>query len=179
MQVFRGINISFPYYSNGPIKACYNWRKFVWFDFKCFEDWFKFLLLSISKNQNGKKVITGHNLSSHINIEVMNLCQENKISFKALPPIATHLLVCCCSLGGKFEQDGGVHICHSWELLLPYLFSHPRINHELVKTIFNHTKPLNGCTVPCLHKMGRKYSSWGEVISYTCDYKLGSSWTIG
>lgn len=77
---------------NGPEKCRYNRTKSGWFDFQCFEDWFVSLMLPILKKQQGKKVLLGDNLSSHINAKVIDLCHENDISFIALPPNATHLL---------------------------------------------------------------------------------------
>ena len=43
------------------------------------------------KKLNGKKIMIGDNLSSHINKDVVNACQENKISLFYLPPNSTHL----------------------------------------------------------------------------------------
>ena len=37
-------------------------------------------------------MLIGDNLSSHINLEILKLCEENNIKFIALPPNATHLL---------------------------------------------------------------------------------------
>lgn len=49
-------------------------------------------MLPILKKQTGKKILLGDNLSSHMNIEVVRLCNQNNIAFVALPPNATHLL---------------------------------------------------------------------------------------
>lgn len=64
----------------------------VWFDRQVFEDWFISLMLPILKRQEGTKVVIGDNLSSHISLEVLHLCEENSIKFIPLPPTATHLL---------------------------------------------------------------------------------------
>ena len=40
----------------------------------------------------GRKVIVGDNLSSHISLRVIKLCEKNNISFVLLPPNSTHLL---------------------------------------------------------------------------------------
>ena len=77
---------------NGPSGARYNRTKSGRFDGNTFEDWFSSLLLPILKRQDGCKAIIGDNLSSHINIEVLRLCEENNIKFIALSPNATHLL---------------------------------------------------------------------------------------
>ncbi|KAJ4442019.1 hypothetical protein ANN_11883 [Periplaneta americana] len=44
------------------------------------------------KKQEGKKVLIGDNLSSHLNSRVLRLCGEHNIAFIALPPNSTHLL---------------------------------------------------------------------------------------
>jgi len=75
---------------NGPEHARYNRTKSGWFDYHCFEDWFLNLMLPILKKQEGKKVLIGDNLSSHLNVEVIRQCEANNISFIALPPNATH-----------------------------------------------------------------------------------------
>lgn len=77
---------------NGPDGARYNRTKSGWFDHQVFEDWIISLMLPILKRQEGTKVVIGDNLSSHISLEVLRLCEENSIKFIALPPNATHLL---------------------------------------------------------------------------------------
>lgn len=65
--------------------------KHGWFDAQTFQDWFQLTFLPHAKRLPGRKVVIGDNLSSHINISVIKLCQENSISFVCLPPNATHL----------------------------------------------------------------------------------------
>lgn len=77
---------------NGPMGARYNRTKSGWFDHRVFEDWFISLMLPILKKQDGTKAIIGDNLSSHLSLEVLRLCEENDIKFIALPPNSTHLL---------------------------------------------------------------------------------------
>nr|CAI5851337.1 unnamed protein product [Callosobruchus analis] len=45
-----------------------------------------------SKRQDGTKAIIGDNLSSHLNIKVIQECEANNIRFIALPPNTTNLL---------------------------------------------------------------------------------------
>ena len=40
---------------------------------------------------DGKKVIIGDNLSSHLSVNVLKLCEQENISFVLLPPNSTHL----------------------------------------------------------------------------------------
>ena len=80
---------------NGPVGARYNRSKSGWFDSLCFEDWFRSLLLPrLKKPAPGasKHILIGDNLSSHINVEVLELCEKNGVLFIALPPNSTHLL---------------------------------------------------------------------------------------
>ena len=75
----------------GPKGTRYNRSKSGWFDVQCFHDWFFSIALAYIKKLNGKKIMIGDNLSSHINKDVVNACQENEISFICLPPNSTHL----------------------------------------------------------------------------------------
>lgn len=56
-----------------------------------FEDWFSTHLLPILKKQEGRKVIIRDNLSSHISLNVVRMCEENYIQFIYLPPNSSHL----------------------------------------------------------------------------------------
>lgn len=55
----------------GPEGARYNRTKQGWIDGATFEDWFSAHLLPILKKQEGKKVIMGDNLSSHVSLNVV------------------------------------------------------------------------------------------------------------
>lgn len=76
---------------NGPVGTRYNNTTSGWFDSSVFTDWFQTLLLPKLKKLEGKKVLIGDNLSSHITLEVLDLCEKNQISFVCLPPNSTHL----------------------------------------------------------------------------------------
>lgn len=76
---------------NGPPGARYANTQSGWFESHTFVDWFMSLLLPKLKNILGKKVVIGDNLSSHINVEVLDLCRENNIHFVCLPPNSTHV----------------------------------------------------------------------------------------
>ncbi|KAG8229392.1 hypothetical protein J437_LFUL000913 [Ladona fulva] len=49
------------------------------------------LKASNSLQQSGKKVVVGDNLSSHLSLNVVKLCEENDIKFVCLPPNSSHL----------------------------------------------------------------------------------------
>jgi len=75
----------------GPEHARYNRTKSGWFDSITFEDWFEFSFLKEVKHENAPTVLIGDNLSSHINVRVLELCEQNNIKFVCLPPNTTHI----------------------------------------------------------------------------------------
>ena len=89
--VYKSESIWSTWTEGGPAGTRYNRSKSGWFDQTCFEDWFLSLLLPRLKRQEGKKVMIGDNLSSHISQQVLQKCEENNITFVALPPNSTHL----------------------------------------------------------------------------------------
>lgn len=90
--VYKSENLWQSWTENGPENCRYNRTKSGWFDYQCFEDWFNNTMLPILRRQDGKKILIGDNLSSHLNIEVIRRCEKYNISFIALPPNATHLV---------------------------------------------------------------------------------------
>lgn len=56
-----------------------------------FESWFNEILLPYAKKLDGLKVLICDNLSSHLSLNVIKLCQEHEILFVLLPPNSTHL----------------------------------------------------------------------------------------
>ena len=89
--VYKADNLWNSWTENGPLHARYNRSKSGWFDSTCFEDWFESLLLPHLKRLPGKKVVIGDNLSSHISLRVLELCEQHNLVFIALPPNSTHL----------------------------------------------------------------------------------------
>lgn len=43
------------------------------------------------KKQDGKKLVIGDNLTSHLSVNVLKLCEDNDIKFVCLPPNSSHL----------------------------------------------------------------------------------------
>lgn len=76
---------------NGPKGARYSNTSSGWFESHTFSDWFMSLLLPKLKKCGGKSVVIGDNLSSHINIQILQQCRENNIAFICLPANSTHL----------------------------------------------------------------------------------------
>lgn len=75
----------------GPHGCRYNRTLSGWFDGTCFDDWFAKIVLPNLKKLPGKKALIGDNLSSHLNSNIIELCQANEIKFICLPPNSTHL----------------------------------------------------------------------------------------
>ncbi len=63
------------------------------------------------KRQPGRKVLVGDNLSSHLSLEVIQLCREHDIMFTCLPPNSTDKMQ---------PLDVGLFapLKHSWRKLL-------------------------------------------------------------
>jgi len=76
---------------HGPPHMRYNRSKSDWFDSTCFEDWFMSMLLTRLKKTEGRHIVIGDNLSSHLNPTVLAACQKNNVAFVALPANSTHL----------------------------------------------------------------------------------------
>lgn len=89
--VYKAEHLWSTWTEGGPDGTRYNRSKSGWFDTLSFEDWFFRTLLPVLKKKTGKCAIIGDNLSSHINIAVLEACKENDIKFICLPPNATHL----------------------------------------------------------------------------------------
>jgi hypothetical protein len=90
--VYKAESLWSTWMEHGPPQARYNRSRSGWFDTQCFEDWFFSLLLPrLRKGDGSKHVLIGDNLSSHLNVAVLEACKQNNISFVALPPNSTHL----------------------------------------------------------------------------------------
>ncbi|KAG8233687.1 hypothetical protein J437_LFUL008118 [Ladona fulva] len=66
---------------NRPMGARYNRITHGWIDLAIFEEWFTTHLLPVLKQQSGKNIVVGDNLSSHLSLNVVKLCEENDIKF--------------------------------------------------------------------------------------------------
>lgn len=89
--VYRSKHMYDSWTEGGPPNARYNRTESGWFDGATFEDWFFKVVLPYAKSQDGKKVMIGDNLSSHVSLAVVSACEDNNISFVLLPPNSTHL----------------------------------------------------------------------------------------
>ncbi|CAH1966563.1 unnamed protein product [Acanthoscelides obtectus] len=77
--------------NNGPPGTRYANTASGWFESETFSDWFFQLLLPTLTKIEGKKVIIGDNLSSHLNVDVLAACKDHDIQFVCLPPNSTHV----------------------------------------------------------------------------------------
>ncbi|KAB0805317.1 hypothetical protein PPYR_02287 [Photinus pyralis] len=76
---------------NGPLGCRYSCTPSGWFDARAFGEWFQEIVLPYYRNKEGKKLMIGDNLSSHITLDVIQKCEENNITFALLPANSTHV----------------------------------------------------------------------------------------
>lgn len=89
--VYKADHIWSTWMENGPEHVRYNRSKSGWFDGTTFEDWFESHFLPEVRHEDGPVVLIGDNLSSHINMHVLQLCEQHNIRFVCLPPNTTHI----------------------------------------------------------------------------------------
>lgn len=89
--VYKSKNLWDTWTENGPSGTRYSNTSSGWFESQTFADWFTHMLLPRLKKIEGKKVVIGDNLSSHINVDVLDMCKSNDIWFVCLPPNSTHV----------------------------------------------------------------------------------------
>ena len=76
-----------------PPHAYYDTAEKGWFKMKQFDRWFQVIVLPwANKSPDKRKLVIGDNLSAHFSPKVFELCRQNNISFKCLPPNTTHFL---------------------------------------------------------------------------------------
>ncbi|XP_072152590.1 uncharacterized protein [Bemisia tabaci] len=72
-----------------PHHPRYNHSKSGWFDALIFRDWLLKVAIPHLERLQGKKVLIGDNLSSHLSIEALKLCKQHNIQFVFLPANST------------------------------------------------------------------------------------------
>ncbi|KAK3739339.1 hypothetical protein RRG08_041660 [Elysia crispata] len=77
--VYRAENLWSTWTEGGPDKYRYNQSKSGWFDHVCFDDWFRTEALPYCSRLEGKKVLSGDNLSSHFNHDILKECESHGI----------------------------------------------------------------------------------------------------
>ena len=90
--VFKSVHLYEQWVVGGLKGAHYNRTQSGWFDEETFNDWIFSMALPKLCKQDGKKVMIGNNLSSHLSDIIIQACQDHNIAFTCLSPNATHLL---------------------------------------------------------------------------------------
>lgn len=75
----------------GPPLARYNHSTSGWFDASFFEDWFTSVIIPWARKLSGPKIVLGDKLASHLNPDVVSLCEKYDIRLVLLPTHSTHL----------------------------------------------------------------------------------------
>jgi len=89
--VYKAVNMHDLWTMGGPPKARYNRSPSGWFDMDSFTDWFMKIALPYFRKLQGKKLLIGDNLSSHLSLAVIEECEKHDIAFVFLPANSTHL----------------------------------------------------------------------------------------
>lgn len=89
--VYKAENLYSEWVQGGPRDTRFNRTRSGWFDSTVFEDYFKTIVLNWATSSPGKKVIVCDNLSSHLNVTVIELCERHNIQFVFIPSNSTHI----------------------------------------------------------------------------------------
>ncbi|KAJ3661650.1 hypothetical protein Zmor_006038 [Zophobas morio] len=89
--VYKSKHLYPEWLQGGPEGTHFNRSSTGWFDGPIFEDWFFKVALPYFRRKDGKKVIIGDNLQSHLSVSVVTECEQNNIAFVFLPPNSTHV----------------------------------------------------------------------------------------
>lgn len=89
--VYKATNLYSSWTEGGPRNTRYNRTPSGWFDMDCFEDWIITSIIPYFKKLEGRKVLIGDNLASHISINVVKELQKYNIDMVFLPANSTHL----------------------------------------------------------------------------------------
>ena len=74
--VYKALHLMNMWTEGRPAKVRYNRTKSGWFDSVTFEDWFFTVVVPWAEKLDGKKVIIGDNLSSHLSPHVVKACDR-------------------------------------------------------------------------------------------------------
>lgn len=89
--IYKSLHLYDTWTEGGPSGTRYNRTPSGWIDGGCFIEWFSKIIIPYCRRLNGKKIIIGDNLSSHLSPEVIKLSEQYNIDFIFLPPNSTHL----------------------------------------------------------------------------------------
>lgn len=89
--VYKSTHLYDSWVKNGPAGTRYNRTGSGWFDGASFTDWVKNIVIPYFEDKEGKKILIGDNLASHLSLEVIKMCKEKNIHFVFLPANSTHI----------------------------------------------------------------------------------------
>lgn len=89
--IYKSMHLYDKWTEGGPRGARYNRTPSGWMDGRWFLEWFMKIIVPYCKSKEGRKILIGDNLSSHISPEVISLCNKYQIDFILLPPNSTHI----------------------------------------------------------------------------------------
>lgn len=93
--VYKSTILYSEWISRAPPDTRYNCTKSGWFESAIFENYFETIIHNLlrpwAQKISGTKVVICDNLSSHLCIKVVELCQQNDIKFIFIPPRSTHI----------------------------------------------------------------------------------------
>ena len=87
--IYKAKNLWSTWIEGGPEGARYGISKNGWMNSENFDEWFSTTVVPWARRKEGEKVIIGDNLSSHISLKVLLLCETHNINFVLLPPHST------------------------------------------------------------------------------------------
>ena len=86
---YKASNLYESWTVGGPPGTRYNRSASGWFKLQTLENWFETIALPNFLRLQGKKVLIGDNLSSHLSVEVIRKYEQNNILFVFLSPSST------------------------------------------------------------------------------------------
>ena len=89
--VYKSTNLWGSWCRDGPKGMRFNRIKSGWFDASTFDDWFRTVVVPWARRLEGRKLVIGDNLSSHLNLDIVKLCSKNNIIMAFLSENINHL----------------------------------------------------------------------------------------
>lgn len=89
--VYKAQHLYDTWTEHGPEHCRYNRTSSGWFDAITFEDWVQTVAIPYFDKKEGKKILIGDNLSSHLSINLIKDCKIKNIHFVFLPANSTHI----------------------------------------------------------------------------------------
>lgn len=90
--IFKGKHCWSDWLVNAPKSSKMAVSKSGWIDADIFEEWLEKHFVPIVDQKKGKKILICDNLSAHISVKALKICEEHNIKFICLIPNSTHIL---------------------------------------------------------------------------------------